>query len=164
MGNRVRTSAPRLQVDRLRTPGPARASRRVGTVLDRGHHIADEASMASEHVATGQRSTEVLERYLGELSARLHGPRRARSRVVAEVHDGLAETIDAHVAGGTTADAAASAAIAEFGDPATVASSFADELATASARRTVATFIATGPLVGIWWLLLLHPAPWRTGI
>jgi hypothetical protein len=49
-------------------------------------------------------------------------------------------------------------------DPATVARCFAPELATASARRTIATFIATGPLVGIWWLLLLHPAPWRGGV
>ena len=43
-------------------------------------------------------------------------------------------------------------------------SSFDAELATAFARRTIAIFILTGPLVGIWWLLLLHAAPWRTGV
>ena len=62
------------------------------------------------------------------------------------------------------ADAAATAAVREFGDPDVIARSFAEELATASARRTIAAFILTGPLVGIWWLLLLDPAPWRTGI
>jgi HAAS len=121
--------------------------------------------MASHHLSTGHVvSTSVLERYVTELSARLRGPRGTRTRVLAEIHDGLTEAIDAHLADGRPPDAAASAAIAEFGDPATVARSFAAELATASARRTIATFIATGPLVGIWWLLLLHPAPWRSGV
>jgi hypothetical protein len=121
--------------------------------------------MASHHVNAGHvASTAVLERYLTELSARLRGPRAARTRVLAEIHDGLAETIDAHVADGTPREAAASAAIAEFGDPTAVASSFAAELATAQARRIIATFIVTGPLVGICWLLLLNPAPWRSGI
>jgi hypothetical protein len=59
---------------------------------------------------------------------------------------------------------AAQAAIAEFGTPDAVADAFAGELATAYARRTIALFILTGPLVGIWWLLLLQPHPWRTGL
>jgi roadblock/LC7 domain-containing protein len=109
-------------------------------------------------------STAALERYLADLAARLHGHRAARTRVLAEVRDGLTETIDAHLAGGMTPDIAAAAAVGEFGDPATVARSFAGELATASARRTIAAFIFTGPAVGIWWLLLLHPAPWRSGV
>ena len=32
----------------------------------------------------------------------------------------------------------------------------------AGLRRTIAWYLATGPLVGIWWLLLLQPRPWRT--
>ncbi len=122
--------------------------------------------MASHHHLTACHvgSTPALERYLTELSARLRGPRGTRTRVLAEIHDGLTEAIHANLADGMPGDAAARAAIAEFGDPATVARSFASELATAAARRTIATFIATGPLVGIWWLLLLHPAPWRSGV
>jgi hypothetical protein len=121
--------------------------------------------VASHHLTAGHVGwASVLERYLTELSARLRGPRGARTRVLAEIHDGLTEAIDAHLADGMPPDAAASAAIAEFGDPPTVARSFAAELATASARHTIATFIATGPLVGIWWLLLLHPAPWHSGV
>ncbi|MFC7480892.1 permease prefix domain 1-containing protein [Luedemannella flava] len=66
-----------------------------------------------------------LDRYLADLAARLRGPRAARTRVLAEVRDGLADTIDTHLAGGMTPDAAAAAAIGEFGDPATIASAFA---------------------------------------
>ena len=121
--------------------------------------------MACHHLTTGHIApTTALEGYLGELSARLRGPRPARTRVLAEIRDGLTDTVDAHLANGTPPDVAATRAIAQFGDPATVARCFAAELATASARRTIAAFIATGPLVGIWWLLLLHPAPWRGGV
>lgn len=121
--------------------------------------------MASHRLTTAHlSSTSALETYLADLAARLRGPHAARTRVLTEIRDGLTETIDAHLADGMTPDAAAAAAIGEFGDPATVARSFAGELATASARRTIAAFIFTGPLVGIWWLLLLHPAPWRSGV
>lgn len=34
----------------------------------------------------------------------------------------------------------------------------------AYAGRALAGFIATGPLVGIWWLLVLQPHPWRAGL
>lgn len=39
------------------------------------------------------------------------------------------------------------------------AEAFADELSTASARRMLGWFVITGPLVGMWWLLLLQPHP-----
>ena len=68
------------------------------------------------------------------------------------------------VATGLAPDRAAAAAITQFGSPGAVAGAFAGELTTAYARRTIAWFIATGPLVGIWWLLLVHPSPWRTGL
>ena len=121
--------------------------------------------MAGHHLTAGQiGATSPVERYLAELAARLRGPRAVRLRVLAEVRDGLTDTIETHLAGGVPPDAAATAAVREFGDPDVIARSFADELATASARRTIAAFILTGPLVGVWWLLLLDPTPWRTGI
>lgn len=120
--------------------------------------------MASHSLTTTHIGTAAIDRYLAELDTRLRGPRRARTRVLTEIRDGLTETIDDQLADGTPPDAAATTAIAEFGDPETIARSFAPELATATARRMIAAFILTGPLVGIWWLLLLHPAPWRTGI
>ncbi len=119
-----------------------------------GHHLTTATSTLIE---------PVLDRYLAALTVQLHGPRRARNAILTEINDGLSDTIDAHQSRGLTPTAAVTAAIDEFGDPPTVAASFAGELATVAARRTVAAFLLTGPLVGIWWLLLLDPRPWHAG-
>ncbi len=102
--------------------------------------------------------------YLGRVAAGLHGPRRLRSRILAELRDGLDQAVADRTARGEPSGRAAAAAIAEFGGPEAVAAAFAGELATAYARRTSILFVVTGPLVGIWWLLLLRPDPWRTGL
>jgi hypothetical protein len=104
-----------------------------------------------------------LTAYLTEIAARLHGPRRRRARILAELHDGLDEAVADHAQDGRAPEQAADAAIHGFGTPAEVAAAFAGELAIAYARRTLAWFVVTGPLVGIWWLLLLQPQPWHTG-
>jgi len=101
--------------------------------------------------------------YLTRVAAELPGPRRHRARILAELRDGLDHAVAAHTRTGLPSDQAVTAALDEFGSPHTVAEAFAPELAIAYARRTVAVFILTGPLVGIWWLLLLRPDPWRTG-
>ena len=105
-----------------------------------------------------------LDAYVGELAVRLRGPRRRRQRVLAELRDGLDGAVDARITDGQPEGQAVTAAIAEFGSPETVAHAFGGELATAYARRTVTAYIVTGPLVGIWWLLLVQPHPWRTGL
>lgn len=105
-----------------------------------------------------------LAAYLEDLAARLHGPRSRRQAILAELADGLDHATQDRIAAGLTPDQAAAAAIAQFGTPQAVADAFSGELATAYARRTIARFIATGPLVGIWWLLLAHPEPWHTGL
>jgi hypothetical protein len=105
-----------------------------------------------------------LATYLSDLAARLGGPRHRREAILTELRDGLEQATEDRVAAGLTPDRAAAAAISQFGRPDAVANAFAAELATAYARRTIACFIATGPLVGVWWLLLLHPSPWRTGL
>jgi hypothetical protein len=102
--------------------------------------------------------------YLAELNMRLLGPRRRRTQILAELHDGLGHATDTRLAAGMPAEQAAAQAVAEFGSPAQVADAFAGELATAYARRTIALYLITGPLVGIWWLHLLHPDPWHTGL
>jgi hypothetical protein len=102
--------------------------------------------------------------YLSELTARLPGPRRRREAILAELRDGLEQAAEVHIAAGLPPERAAAAAIAQFGTPQVVADAFSGELATAYARRTIACFVVTGPLVGVWWLLLLHASPWRTGV
>jgi hypothetical protein len=122
--------------------------------------------MASQRLVndTGTDADAQLDGYLADLAIRLRGPRRRREAILAELRDGLHHATEAHTAAGQKAGQAAAAAINQFGDPQAVADAFAGELATAYARRTIAWYIATGPLVGIWWLLLLQPHPWRTGL
>jgi hypothetical protein len=105
-----------------------------------------------------------LARYLADIAAGLHGPRRRKEQILAELSDGLESAVADHTAAGLSSGQAVTAAIDQFGSPRAVADAFAPELALAYARRTLAWFIATGPLVGIWWLLLLHSRPWRTGL
>ena len=102
--------------------------------------------------------------YLAQVAADLFGPRQHRERILAELRDGLDQAVADHSACGLTTDHAVAAAIGEFGSPQTVADAFAPELAVAYARRSIAWFILTGPLVGVWWLLLLYPTPWRSGV
>ena len=122
--------------------------------------------MASDRLAssTGTRAKDALAAYLSDLAAQLHGPRRRREAILTELRDGLEQAREDRIATGLASDQATAAAISQFGSPCAVADAFAGELATAYARRTIAWFIATGPLVGICWLLLLHPSPWRTGL
>ncbi|MGE5828567.1 MAG: permease prefix domain 1-containing protein [Micromonosporaceae bacterium] len=119
--------------------------------------------MADNRLTVAAGSSPV-DAYLGELAALLHGPRRRRTQILTELRDGLHHAADERIAEGTPPTAAAKQAIAEFGTPREVADAFAAELTTAYARRTIAAYVATGPLVGIWWLLLLQPHPWRTGL
>lgn len=100
-----------------------------------------------------------VEDYLAELSAHLDGSHRVRARILTETLDGLHECIAAHTASGLPHTQAEQVAVTEFGPPATVAAAFESELATVQARRTLCAFVLTGPLVGIWWLLLLAPRP-----
>jgi HAAS len=113
---------------------------------------------------TGMPPDPALAAYLSDLTARLRGPHRRRAAILTELRDGLEHATENHIAAGLPPERAAMAAIAQFGTPRAVADAFSGELATAYARRTIACFIATGPLVGIWWLLLLHPSPWRAGL
>jgi hypothetical protein len=122
-----------------------------------GHRVSASSTLAAVDVQ--------MDAYLTELASRLRGPRRRREAIIAELRDGLHDAADHHGARALTPDQAATAAIAQFGTPQAVADAFAGELATAYARRTIAGYIVTGPLVGVWWLLLLlHPHPWRTGV
>ena len=101
---------------------------------------------------------ERLAAYLDEVGAGLPGPRGQRARILAELADGLDEAVADQVAAGLPRRAAAAAAIDEFGTANTVAHAFAGEVSTASARRALGWLVVTGPLVGVWWLFLLHPS------
>lgn len=120
--------------------------------------------MADDRVTTSERAQARVDAYLNELAQRLHGPHRRRTRILGEIRDGLGQAITDQAAQGRNEDQAVQSAIDHFGAPQAVAAAFAGELTTASARRMIAWYIVTGPLVGIWWLLLLQPHPWRVGV
>ena len=98
--------------------------------------------------------------YLAELADLLGHPSAARTAIVAELEDGLWTATAAHQARGLPREAAATAAVAEFGDPHTVGAGFDPELAVATGRRVGLGLLVTGPLVGCSWLLLAA-ATWR---
>lgn len=105
----------------------------------------------------------VVEDYLAALAVRLIGPRSTRAAVLEELRGGLHDATSGYATGGASPEAAARSAVAEFGTPEEVATALAEELGTLQARRTVTTLLLTGPLVGLWWLLLLAPSPrWFT--
>jgi hypothetical protein len=120
--------------------------------------------MASHRVTAGTPDDAQLAAYLAAVAARLRGPRRRREAILAELYDGLDQAAHDRRASGLRPGHAAAAAIARFGTPELVADGFAGELAISYARRAIGWFLATGPLVGAWWLMLLNPEPWRTGV
>jgi hypothetical protein len=84
--------------------------------------------------------------YLAALSADLPGG------IVEELADGLEETCRRHISQGLDPDAAARAAVAEFGEPRVVVAAFAQASPGRSAARRL---LAAGPVVGMCWVLVL---------
>jgi hypothetical protein len=80
--------------------------------------------------------------YLAELSAQLPAP------IVAELADGLDQTHQHYLDQGLGPDAAAVAALAEFGEPQVVVAAFTH---ASPARRAARRLLATGPVVGACW-------------
>jgi hypothetical protein len=81
--------------------------------------------------------------------------RRLPADTVDELADGLTETYRHHLALGRPADAAARAAIAEFGDAEVIIAEFVRQ---APGRRTARALLASGPVVGGAWAVALFTA------
>jgi hypothetical protein len=80
--------------------------------------------------------------YLAELSAQLPTP------IVAELADGLEQTRQHYLGQGLDPDAAARAALAEFGETQVIVAAFTR---ASPARRAARRLLATGPVVGACW-------------
>jgi hypothetical protein len=110
-----------------------------------------------------------IDAYLAEVAATMPGPARARNDILAELRSGLLDATDAHCSAGLPADAAASAAVAEFGEARQVTDAFRPQMAMNQARRVALTLIVTGPLVGLLWVTaalashvtIRHDPPWQ---
>jgi hypothetical protein len=109
-------------------------------------------------------SRDAFADYLAAVTAQLPGPPCARVAVTDELRDGLMEALETHQARGRSRAEATAAAIAEFGDPDTVAAAFGPELAAVQARRVAVGLLVTGPLVGLGWIAAVVVnalPPWR---
>ena len=80
---------------------------------------------------------------------------RLPAELAEEVFDGLADAEEEHLRRGLSPDAAAAAAIAEFGFPGTVANAFRR---SCPVLRLARVLIFTGPIVGGWWAAALITA------
>ena len=84
--------------------------------------------------------------YLSVLSAQLPAP------LVEELADGLDETQQHYLTQGLTPDAAAGAAVAEFGEPQVIVAAF---IRQSPARHAARRLLAAGPVVGGCWAAAL---------
>ncbi|WP_030786461.1 permease prefix domain 1-containing protein [Streptomyces sp. NRRL S-920] len=99
--------------------------------------------------ATGR----LVEEYAADLSAALHGPAKAKARLVDEIRDGLVDTAAAHAETGLPEEEAARRAVREFGSVGELAPSCQRELTVAQARHTARAVTLTAPfLIGCWYL------------
>ncbi len=91
--------------------------------------------------------------YLTALSAQLPAP------IVEELADGLDQTFQHYLNQGLDPDAAAGAALAEFGEPHVIVAAFAR---LSPARGAARRLLATGPVVGACWgTALITSQAWR---
>jgi HAAS len=122
--------------------------------------------MAGSDVSGPQRdptSCDAVTDYLAAVTAQLIGPAAVRAAIIDELRDGLLEALETHQGNGCS-KAEAAAAIAEFGDPGTVAAAFGPELGAVQARRVALGLLVTGPLVGLAWIAAVAVnalPPWR---
>lgn len=86
--------------------------------------------------------------------------RRLPAGAVDELADGLAETYQHHLARGLDPDAAATVAVAEFGDTEQILAAFTRQ---APGRRAALALLATGPVFAACWgpsLIMSHAWAW----
>ncbi|WP_026404090.1 permease prefix domain 1-containing protein [Actinomadura rifamycini] len=95
----------------------------------------------------------IIDEHVGALSAALHGPARAKARMLDEARAGLADAADDLAATGLPAADAARRAVRDFGTVADVAPDFQRELTIAQARRTALAVALSAPVLLLCWQL-----------
>jgi hypothetical protein len=83
----------------------------------------------------------VIDAYLSELDARLRGPRRAKSDLLAEARDHLATAAEAYESTGLTPQEAEQAATTDFGELTDIVPGYQTELGWTQGRRTALTVL-----------------------
>ncbi|MGW8886351.1 permease prefix domain 1-containing protein [Streptomyces sp. NPDC055749] len=113
--------------------------------------------------ATG-RHTDPIQQHVAALTAALHGPAKAKARMIGEIHDGLTDTAEAHTAEDVPYERAAHRAVTEFGTIDELVPSCQQELTIAQARHTARAVALTAPfLIACWYLARTagHEQTWQ---
>jgi len=95
-----------------------------------------------------------IDGYVAELSRALHGPRRAKRDLIAEVRDGLIDAAEAYQAAGLDRPEAERRAVAEFGTVGEIAPGLQEELAAATGQRLGALLFLSAPLMALAWYVI----------
>ncbi|MDQ0771949.1 hypothetical protein QF026_000415 [Streptomyces aurantiacus] len=107
--------------------------------------------------------SDPVEDYVATLAAALHGPARAKARMVAEAREGLADAVSERTREGLTYQRAARQAMREFGTTDELVVSWQRELTIAQARHTARAVACTLPFVIACWYLVLNADYSRDG-
>ncbi|MEU8677618.1 permease prefix domain 1-containing protein [Streptomyces sp. NPDC048560] len=110
------------------------------------------------------RNADPIERHIVALAATLHGPAKAKARMIEELHDGLTDTAEAIADEDVPYARAAERAVREFGTLDELVPSCQRELTIAQARHTARTVALTTPfLIACWHLARTtdHEATWQ---
>ncbi|MEU9115415.1 permease prefix domain 1-containing protein [Streptomyces sp. NPDC048483] len=101
-----------------------------------------------------ERRDDPIEDYVAALEAALHGPVRAKARLVEEIRDGLTDAVAERTRDGMPYGRAADQAVREFGSTDDLVPSCQRELTIAQARHTARATAATAPfLIACWYLV-----------
>ncbi|MFI6079715.1 permease prefix domain 1-containing protein [Streptomyces sp. NPDC051217] len=110
----------------------------------------------------GASTPDPVAAHIAALSDALHGPLRAKSRMIQEIRDGLTDTVEAHTRDGVPYEQAALLAVREFGTPEELVPSCQRELTIAQTRRTALSVTLTVPfLIACWHLIWTSGQDWQ---
>ncbi|MFE9818691.1 permease prefix domain 1-containing protein [Streptomyces sp. NBC_00236] len=107
-------------------------------------------------MSSAGRTTDPVEEYVTSLESALHGPARARARLVEEVRDGLTDSVAEYAQRGLPYGRAAAEAVREFGSALGLVESCQRELTIAQARHTARRIAMTAPFLVACWYLVHH--------
>ena len=102
--------------------------------------------------AAGRRADPIQD-HVAALTAALHGPARAKARLIEEMRGGLTDTAEAYAAEGMPYERAARRAVREFGTVDVLVPSCQQELTAAQARHTARAVALTAPFLIVCWHL-----------
>jgi hypothetical protein len=99
------------------------------------------------------RHPDPIEDYAATLATALHGPARAKARMVQEMRDGLEDAVAAYTSEGMPYERAVRRAVREFGTADELAPNCQRELSIAQARHTARAVLLTAPFLFACWNL-----------